>query len=479
MILNNDLKQILDLGIIMSSEKNHMILLEKILNESMMISNCDGGTLYVCKDNMLNFFLFKTISKNVLSGGVHEKLNLPPLPINENSVAGYCALHKKSINVSDVYNDESFDWTGPKKYDKINDYHTKSILVIPLIDNEGELIGVMQLINAMDNGDIIPFTKDIEYVITSLASQCAILLSNMLLLDNIQKMLDSFVNAMTTAIESRTPYNANHTKNVSKLCYDFIDFLTDNNYYEISKNDKEQLVMAAMLHDVGKMIVPLNVLNKSSRLEGKIEQMRLRWNVIRLDIENKYLKNIYSVDEFNKKINELNEACEFIEMINKIGYVDELKQNRIKEIINLEYETEFGILKIVEKEEENDVLIVKGTLTALERNEIEKHALYTKYILKEIQFGKKYNNVEFIAGAHHEYIDGSGYPNHMHNEELSLLVRILTIMDVYESLTSTDRPYKKPMPKERAYSILEEMVKEGKLDSTLVCYMKKFLKIGE
>ena len=94
MILNNDLKQILDLGIIMSSEKNHMILLEKILNESMMISNCDGGTLYVCKDNMLNFFLFKTISKNVLSGGVHEKLNLPPLPINENSVAGFCALHK-------------------------------------------------------------------------------------------------------------------------------------------------------------------------------------------------------------------------------------------------------------------------------------------------------------------------------------------------------------------------------------------------
>ena len=196
-------------------------------------------------------------------------------------------------------------------------------------------------------------------------------------------------------------------------------------------------------------------------------------------VKNKYLKNIYSVDEFNKKINELNEACEFIEMINKIGYVDELKQNRIKEIINLEYETEFGILKIVEKEEENDVLIVKGTLTALERNEIEKHAIYTKHILKEIQFGKKYNNVEFIAGAHHEYIDGSGYPNHMHNEELSLLVRILTIMDVYESLTSTDRPYKKPMPKERAYSILEEMVKEGKLDSTLVCYMKKFLKIGE
>ena len=281
MILSEDLKQILDLGIIMSSENNHMVLLEKILHESMSISNCDGGTLYICKDDMLHFFLYRTISKNVLAGGVHEKLNLPPLKINEDSVAGYCAYHKKSINVCDVYHDDNYDWSGPKKYDSINNYHTQSILVIPLVDKENELIGVMQLINAQKENEIIPFSKDVEYVITSLASQCSILLSNMLLLENVRKLLDSFVNAMTAAIESRTPYNANHTQNVSKLCKDFIEYLVDNNLYALTENDKEQLVMAAMLHDVGKMIVPLSVMNKRTRLDGKLELMKSRWNSIR------------------------------------------------------------------------------------------------------------------------------------------------------------------------------------------------------
>ena len=128
--------------------------------------------------------------------------------------------------------------------------------------------------------------------------------------------------------------------------------------------------------------------------------------------------------------------------------------------------------------EENDVRIDKGTLTKEERLEIEKHAEYTKNILKEIDFGKKYNNVEYIAGAHHEYIDGSGYPEKKDGDELSILVRILTIMDVFESLTSTDRPYKKPIPKDRAYHILEEMVVEGKLDEQLVGYLGSFLRIG-
>lgn len=475
MVLSNDLKQILDLGIVMSKENNHLILLEKILNESMKISNCDGGTLYIFRDNMLHFFLFKTISLNKIGGGVHEKLNLPPVEINEKSVSGKCALSRININVKDVYNDVNFDWSGPKKYDKINGYLTKSMLVIPLIDKENELIGVMQLINAQKDGKIVPFSEDVEYVITSLASQCSILLSNMLLLENIQALLDSFVDAMVTAIESRTPYNANHTKNVSKLCSDFVDYLIENKYYNLTNNEKEQLVMGAMLHDIGKMIVPLNVMNKSSRLESKIDLMKVRWKLIESDLENKYLKNIYDINTYNEKLDELKNACEFIESINNIGFMDSDKVAKVKEIISLEYETQFGKLKVVEESEENDVLIIKGTLTKDERLEIEKHAEYTKVILEKIDFGKKYDNVRYIAGAHHEYLDGSGYPDGINSSKLSILVRILTIMDVFESLTSSDRPYKKPLPKHIAYKILCEMVNEGKLDKDLVGLVGKFL----
>ena len=159
--------------------------------------------------------------------------------------------------------------------------------------------------------------------------------------------------------------------------------------------------------------------------------------------------------------------------------IDPEKQKKIDEIIKLEYNTAFGVLKIVEETEENDVHIIKGTLTKEERLEIEKHVEYTKLILKEIEFGKKYKNVEYIAGAHHEYIDGSGYPLHIKDVDISKLVRILTIMDVYESLTATDRPYKKPMPKERAYSILKAMVEEGKLDEELVAYFGEFIKMED
>ena len=257
------------------------------------------------------------------------------------------------------------------------------------IDKENELIGVMQLINAQKDDEIIPFSNDVEYVITSLASQCSILLSNMLLLENVRKLLDSFVNAMTTAIESRTPYNANHTKNVSKLCKGFIEYLIENNLYNLTENDKEQLVMAAMLHDVGKMIVPLSVMNKSTRLDGKLELMKSRWNIIRLDLENKYLKKDITFEDYNSKLEEFNSACEFIEMIDTVPFLDTNKLDIIHEIIKLEYKTTYGTLKVVEANEEQDVLIVKGTLTSDERKEIEKHAVYTKEILKEIEFGKR------------------------------------------------------------------------------------------
>jgi hypothetical protein len=250
--------------------------------------------------------------------------------------------------------------------------------------------------------------------------------------------------------------------------------LIDNKYYDLTENDKEQLILAAKLHDIGKMSVPLSIINKSSRLEGKLCLMRERWKVIELDLENKYLKNIYTKEEYEDKLNEFKSACAFIELIDKIGFIDNEKQDMISEIIKLEYPTQFGVLKIVEQEEESDVRIVKGTLTKEERLKIENHVSDTANILEKIVFGEVYNQVQYIACAHHEYINGSGYPNHLANFELSILVRILTIMDVYEALTATDRPYKKPMPKEKAYSILKEMVKEGKLDHDLVVHLGKF-----
>ncbi len=463
-----DINKILEISISLTSERDYVKLLEKIINELMDISSCDAATLYLKENDKLNFFITKNKTLNEFEGGSKSKINLPPLTIDENSVSGYVALNKKTLNIADVYSDNN-KFLGPKKYDALTGYHTKSVLVVPLIDREGNVLGVIQLLNAKDKfGNIIPFDEMLEDVIFALSSESAMLLSNKKLYDDIKELLDSFVEALVKAIESRTPYNAYHTINVAKLCVGFANYLKNNFNYQLTENDIEELRLAAMLHDIGKIIIPLNVLNKSTRFDPFIPLMKMRWNLITSCLKNKLLLNEITKEEYDLEIEKINKACEFILKLDTMGFVNDEDRLYIEKILSYEYDTEYGKLKLIEDNEKDDAYIVKGTLTKEERKEIENHVVYTSKIIENIKFGDSYSNVKFIAGAHHEYLDGSGYPNKLKEKEIPLLVRIITICDVYESLTSTDRPYKKPIPKDIAYKILTEMVNEGKLDKDLV-----------
>lgn len=473
----NNISKVLEISIALSSEKDYKKILTKIVDESMNITNCDAATLYLKQDDKLYFYISRNKTLDIFQGDGSQSINLPPVMINEDSVSGYVAYKKESINTHDIYNDPKFHFEGPKKYDSMTGYHTKSMLVIPLINREEEVLGVLQLINSMDkDGNIIAFDNNIQDIIYALASLSAISLSNKLLYEEIEQLLDSFIKAMVTAIDSRTPYNANHTINVARLCDEFVNYL-NNNGYSISANDKDELVMAAMCHDIGKIITPLNVLNKATRLEGKIDLMKMRFKVIESELKCKYLNNEIDLNTYNDEYKLFKEYTDFVISLDTKGYITPNELDYIKKIYEKEYETSFGILKIIEENEILDASIVKGTLTSDERKEIEMHVVYTNRILNDIRFGKKYQNVKKIASSHHEYLDGSGYPNHIKDDVISTLIRIITICDVYESLTSTDRPYKKPMPKEIACKILGEMVNEGKLDNTLVLMFKKY--VGE
>ncbi len=474
MILNKDVEKILNVITEMSRENNYYKLLEEILEIAMEISNCDGGTLYLLKEDKLEFFYMITKSMNIKKGGMDEKIDLPPVDINAPAVAALCAKGKKVINVADVYSDKNFNWTGPMKYDSLTGYHTESVLVLPLFDREKNVLGVMQLINAVLFKKVVPFTYDVEKILYSLASLSGILLDNVNLYTNLRELLDSFVKAMVKAIESRTPYNASHTANVAKICGDFVDFLNEKNYDEITASQKEELVMAAMLHDVGKMIINEKTLNKATRFADKFNNMMLRYDLISASIENKYLQKELAEDEFDKEIKFINDVKEFVARLENQPYLPDADLEFIEQIKNKEYETKYGVLKIFNDDELECAYIKKGTLTADERHEIEMHVTYTDDILKELKFGKKYSNVRSIAASHHEYLDGSGYPNHLKGDALSKYVRIITIADIYDSLLSADRPYKKPMPKEKALSILKEMVEEGKLDKDLITKFVEF-----
>lgn len=469
------LKKILDLGIKISSEKDYNKLFGIFLKGSADIANCDAGTLYIYKEKEDgNFLYFAATINHTLKqyGGLDgEKLDLPPVKFEETNASSYAGIHRCILNVSDVYEDSNAIWKGPRKYDSITGYHTQSVLTIPLIDKKDELIGVLQLINAMDKDkNIIPFSKEVEHIIYSLSSQVAMILSNMLLTNDMEELLDSAINSLVNAIEAKTPFNALHTNTVTGLCDLFVDYLNKNSKeYKFSQEEKDVLHMAAQLHDVGKIGIDDNILNKPTRLALRIDYIRSRFENLKLQLlVKKYEENNPKLQD---EIDSLTSDLEFIEKVNNAPFIDDEKLGRINELCKKRV---LGVDLLTEEEKE-DLHIIKGTLTVAERNHIQEHVVKTVNILKDVKFGKKYHDSLIIAGEHHELLDGSGYPKHLKGEELRTQTRILTIMDIFDSLTASDRPYKATIPVEKAYGILCSMVKEGKLDSKLVEYLRGFI----
>ena len=505
MNITPDLQRILDIAISLTAERNYSKLLEKLISECMDITRSDAGTLYILKDDKLEFMILRNNTMNVYKGGNGEPIDsMPPVVLDEKYVCAYAALTKKVVNVRDVHKDSNFDWQGPKKYDAITGYHTVSMLVVPLINHDDKVIGVLQLINAMDSaGEIIGYSLDNQRIVFSIASEAAISLSNMILVKQLREMVHSFVSALTTAIDQRTPYNANHSFNVSKYCDGFARYLMREkkertDYEHITDSEREQLVMAALVHDVGKLITPIEVMNKADRLADKLPIMEMRWKyfktLMRLDLSEGYM----SQEEYDSMSKQVEDGISLIKMCNTAGFLSEDKLEAIKALKKLNildrnvgyepgtaeelekigrteessYSEKIGkpenLVEFITDEELHEMLVVRGTLTAEERKIIEMHVVYTDMILSEIKFQDDFKLVRKFAAAHHEYLDGTGYPNGLTAEDLPLEVRIMTISDIYDSLTADDRPYKKAVPVDKALKILKSMADEGKLDKGLV-----------
>ncbi len=268
-------KKILDVSIALTNEKDDEALLELILTEAMDITSCDAGTLYIKQDNQLFFRVM--ITKSL--GGLMDTVTLPPVDIADGNICAMSLLRKRIINVSNVEGNDTIESAGPKKYDAMTGYKTISMLVVPMIDKENHEIGVLQLINALDkNNNIVSFSKDHEIYISALSSLAASSLVKMNQANEISGLLDSLVRALSTAIYQRTPYNVTHTQNMVRYTIRFIEWI-NNNYQELSfsEDDEKQFLMSVWLHDVGKLIVPLDVMNKSTRLGIELEKVITRF----------------------------------------------------------------------------------------------------------------------------------------------------------------------------------------------------------
>jgi len=483
MLTDKDLRDIVTVGIELTAEKDKNKLLEKLMATAMHISGCDAGTLYLYRDGALEFKIMKTLSMGVSRGERGEKIDLPPVKLKEENVCAFSAIHRELVNIPDVYTSDRFDFSGPRRYDEITGYRTGSMLVIPLEEAEGALIGVLQLINKLDeNGKIISFTKDDEFILESLGAMSAVSLANMIYIEEIKAQMFSFVQAFATAVDERTPYNGTHTRKVTI----YADLLAKeiNRLHRLGEAEesfdparREQLVLAAALHDIGKMIVPLSVMNKATRLAERLPAVKQRFALLAALYERDKLKGRIAPEEYDAAVSCLTKSLAFIEEKDGAGFLSDEALETIREIAGHYYEKEDGTKIPYLTEEETACLTVrKGTLTNEERLVMESHAAMTDRILSKVRFNRKYSETRRFAAAHHELLNGNGYPNHLTADDLDLEIRILTVVDVFDALTCTDRPYKKPIPRPKAFAILHDMAKDGQIEDRLVTLLEEALK---
>lgn len=477
-----DFEKIMDIGIRLSTERDRNRLLMTILDKGMEITNCDASTLYLYENDELGFKFMKTLSKGVSRGMEGERIDLPPVPMKEENVCSYAAIHREVVNIPDVYASSRFDFSGPRQYDNLTGYRTQSQLVVPLANNENELIGVLQLINAMDEaGNVVAFNEEYEIIIRALGSMAAIELTNLSYVEALKTQIYSFVEALTTALEERTPYNALHTRNVEKYASLLADYITKlhkegkcEKTFDPAK--KEQLMLAALIHDIGKMVVPLSIMNKATRLDKEVEKVDDRFELLKALYEIDMLRGRMNQEEYEATIEDLESELAFIHEIDVIDRVSDEDCEHIKRLAGKQHVNEDGgVLSYLTEREAECLCIRSGTLTLQERKEMENHVVMTSKILDKVQFYKGFSMVPKWVASHHEYLDGSGYPNGLKGDELDLETRLLTVVDIYDALVATDRPYKEPISREGAIRILKDMAEKGKVDLRLVEWLDEAL----
>ncbi len=466
-----DIEKLLNIGISLSTEKNPNRLLLTILEAAMDITHCDGGTLYILNENALTFKIMITRSMNIHKGGDGESIDLPPVELCPENVCARAALEYGLINVPDVYNDPRFDFSGPRNYDAITGYKTTSMLVVPMQDDQGQVIGVLQLINAKDKqGSTIAFEPALQSVVLSLASQAAIRLTNMNYSVEIIDLLNSFVRVMSVAIDARSPYNANHTRNMARYGEHFLQWLsTSGNPWQFTESEKHQFLMSVWLHDVGKLVIPLEIMDKESRLGTALIHVEHRFQIIGYLNRIALLNGKLSFEEYTEQSNQLEHAKALIAKVNTVGFLSDELLAQVHTLAKHTYEDENGeVHPWLTQDEHHSLSVRKGTLTQEERSIMESHVILTKKLLDEMKFSRSYAYVPIWAAAHHEFLNGNGYPLGLKGEEIPREVRLLTILDIFDALTARDRPYKPGMPIEKTLQILGEMVQQGQIDGEIL-----------
>jgi HD-GYP domain-containing protein (c-di-GMP phosphodiesterase class II) len=487
------------IGIALSLEKNIQKLLEMIVDEARELTGADAGTLYILnrEKQSLGFEIMQNLSMGTRMGGTSGiEIDLPDVPLyiggrpNHSNVSSHVALTGKIVNISDVYEAEGFDFTGPRNYDASTGYRSKSMLVIPLQNHENDIIGVLQLLNAQhpSTGRIVSFSPADTDIVASLASQAAVALTNTQLIQNLQDLFYAFIKSIATAIDEKSPYTGGHINRVvtiTMMIAQAINAADHGPFKDVcfTQDEMEELRLAAWMHDVGKITTPEYIVDKSHKLQtifDRVQFIETRFNLIAQLIENNVLHQKLELERTHQatparlenldqvRQNRLKRLFADLAFIKECNSPDEPmndeKIQRLREIGEQTFTVGPRTFSYLTADEIKNLSIRKGSLNAEERQIVENHAMVTLKILNQLPFPRKLARIPKYAAGHHEKLDGSGYPLRLKLEQLPLQTRIMAIADIFEALTAKDRPYKKPMKLSQAMDILSSLTKERHID---------------
>jgi len=483
------LEQLNQIGIALSKERDTPKLLETILIAAKRLLNTDAGTLYLLdKDEQwLRFEVLRNDSLQLYLGGTTgTAVPFDPIPLrnpsgqpNTGMVVTYAVLHDTTVLIDDAYADQPFDFSGTHRFDRRTGYRSRSFLTVPMKNHEEEIIGVFQLINALDpeTGQVRTFSLADRQLAESLASQAAIALTNHHLIRQLRHLFEALIELINTAIDHKSPYTGAHCQRVPVLTMMIAEAAhrCEQGRLKMFRPTPEELYelkIAGLLHDCGKIITPVHVVDKATKLEtlcDRIEWVETRGEVLKRDLEIELLKaRLAAVErgdraaiplleqQFHAQLVELEEDMEHVRRCNFGGeFMQPEDQARVRRIAARRWVGPDGQERdFLSEEETSNLCIAKGTLNPAERAVIEEHVALTLRMLSALPWPKSLRNVPEYAGSHHEKLDGGGYHRRLGESDLSTQARIICLADVFEALTAADRPYKSGKPLSEVLDIL-------------------------